>query len=129
VSGCGGSKEQASWATHGRSTRTVDADGGTGHAILRCLSVWATRDLFSLLEMSVRLFESGPGESRSGHTHIAVYEVELRERLNPVTPWLTILNVRARRHIDAETKSSFPATLAGTESKQILDNHSNFVHA
>ena len=45
-----------------------------------------------------------------------LYEVERRERLNPVTPWPTMLRVRVRRQIDAETKSSCPATLADTES-------------
>ncbi|CEL03644.1 hypothetical protein ASPCAL04794 [Aspergillus calidoustus] len=33
-----------------------------------------------------------------------------------ITPWPTMLNVRVRRRTDAETKSSFPATLADTES-------------
>ncbi len=32
------------------------------------------------------------------------------------SPWPTILHVRVRRQTDAETKSSFPAALAGTES-------------
>lgn len=45
-----------------------------------------------------------------------LYEVELRARLNPVTQWPTMLNVRVLHQIDAETKCSFPATLADTES-------------
>ena len=40
--------------------------------------------------------------------------VEPREYLNPVTPWPTMLSIR--RQIDAETKCSFPAILADTES-------------
>lgn len=39
-----------------------------------------------------------------------------------------MLNVRVRRQIDAETKSSFPATLADTESN-VLDSHHKVVHA
>ena len=40
--------------------------------------------------------------------------------LNAVTSWPTILNVRVRRQIDAETKSSFPATLADIESMRSI---------
>ena len=47
-----------------------------------------------------------------------MYEVELRQCLNPVTLWPTVhvLNVLVRRQIGAETKFSSPATLASTES-------------
>ena len=62
------------------------------------------------------------------------YEVELRERLNlnPITPWPTMLILRVRRQIDAETKSSFPAMLADTESTSSIDkvnSHHKVVYA
>jgi hypothetical protein len=49
-----------------------------------------------------------------------LYEIEIRKRLNQVTPWRTVLRVRVRRQIDAETKSSSHATLAGTESTCLI---------
>ena len=44
------------------------------------------------------------------------YEVELRDRFDTTIPWRTILSAPVRHQVDAETKSSFPATLADTES-------------
>ena len=47
----------------------------------------------------------------------------LRKRLNPVTPWPTMLHVRVRRQTGAETKRSFPATPADIESRCSVNYH------
>lgn len=103
------------------SARTVDVEGQRGgsdcRCFLYCLSVCATRHLLSLLEVALKLLRVDQGTiSLWTYPDCRVTPVGLRERLNPVTPWPTMLNVRVRRQIDAETKSSFPATLADTES-------------
>lgn len=99
---------------HGRSKRRVG--WSNCRCFLHCLSVCAARRLLPLLGVAVSLFVSGPGHNSVLGTPGLPCEVELRERLNAGTPWPIMLNVRVRRQIDAETKSSFPATLADTES-------------
>ena len=104
------------WRSRHRRRRTDSRRGGltrtVGLSLLSAFSIasrFAPPDIFFLYDY---------------------YEVELRERLNLVTPWPTMLNVRVRRQIDAETKSSFPATLADTESTcSIDDSHHKVVYA
>jgi hypothetical protein len=93
-------REQADTEGHGsrHCRRRTDAEGGHGGSDGQTVVAFSINSRFAPPDI------------------IFLYEVELRTRINPVAQCLTMLNVRGRRQIDAETKPSFPASLADTES-------------
>lgn len=84
------------------------------------VSQFAPPDIFFSLEAAVKLFESGLGDNSALDIPYCPPSVDEVEYPNSATPWPTMLRVRVRPRIDAETKSSFPATHADIESTYLI---------